>query len=80
MSWETEARNWIAWARKPGFDSYWRFHREELEASTTRSRPTGGRFVTPALSSKSSSEIYDHAHAVWRELPIFLRLDARTPG
>jgi SAM-dependent methyltransferase len=27
-AWETEARNWIAWARKPGHDSYWRFHRD----------------------------------------------------
>lgn len=30
MSWESEASNWIAWARKPGFDSYWRFHRDEF--------------------------------------------------
>jgi SAM-dependent methyltransferase len=25
MSWEDEARNWIAWARTPGHDAYWRF-------------------------------------------------------
>jgi SAM-dependent methyltransferase len=30
VSWESEARNWIAWAREPGFDSYWRFHRDEF--------------------------------------------------
>lgn len=30
MSWESEASNWIAWARKPGFDSYWRFHRDDF--------------------------------------------------
>lgn len=29
-AWETEARNWIAWARKPGHDSYWRFHRDRF--------------------------------------------------
>jgi SAM-dependent methyltransferase len=23
MSWESEARNWIAWARAPGHDEYW---------------------------------------------------------
>lgn len=23
MSWESEARNWIAWARRPGHDAYW---------------------------------------------------------
>ena len=26
--WNAEARNWIAWARTPGHDSYWKFHRE----------------------------------------------------
>jgi SAM-dependent methyltransferase len=29
-AWEGEARNWIAWARKPGHDSYWRFHRDRF--------------------------------------------------
>ena len=28
--WEESARDWIAWARKPGFDSYWRFHRDQF--------------------------------------------------
>jgi SAM-dependent methyltransferase len=27
-AWEAEARNWIAWARTPGHDSYWKFHRD----------------------------------------------------
>ena len=27
-AWEAEARNWIAWARTPGHDTYWRFHRD----------------------------------------------------
>lgn len=27
-AWEAEAANWIAWARTPGHDSYWRFHRD----------------------------------------------------
>lgn len=32
-AWEDEARNWIAWARTPGHDSYWQFHRDQfLEA------------------------------------------------
>jgi SAM-dependent methyltransferase len=30
VTWESEARNWIAWAREPGHDSYWRFHRDEF--------------------------------------------------
>lgn len=27
-SWDQEAENWVRWARKPGHDSYWRFHRD----------------------------------------------------
>ena len=29
-AWDQEAADWIAWARAPGHDSYWRFHREAL--------------------------------------------------
>jgi SAM-dependent methyltransferase len=29
-AWESEARNWVAWARAPGHDSYWRFHRDRF--------------------------------------------------
>jgi SAM-dependent methyltransferase len=28
--WEQEAKNWIRWARTPGHDSYWRFHRDQF--------------------------------------------------
>jgi SAM-dependent methyltransferase len=28
--WEAEAGQWIAWARRPGHDSYWRFHRAQF--------------------------------------------------
>jgi SAM-dependent methyltransferase len=27
-TWERNAADWIRWAREPGHDSYWRFHRE----------------------------------------------------
>jgi SAM-dependent methyltransferase len=27
-TWESEAANWVAWARTPGHDSYWTFHRD----------------------------------------------------
>jgi ubiquinone/menaquinone biosynthesis C-methylase UbiE len=27
-AWEKVAEQWAAWARKPGHDSYWRFHRD----------------------------------------------------
>lgn len=29
-SWEAESGRWIAWARHPGHDSYWRFHRDQF--------------------------------------------------
>jgi SAM-dependent methyltransferase len=29
-AWRSHANNWIAWARTPGHDSYWRFHREQF--------------------------------------------------
>jgi SAM-dependent methyltransferase len=29
-SWEAEASRWIQWARAPGHDSYWRFHRDQF--------------------------------------------------
>jgi SAM-dependent methyltransferase len=28
--WEQEAGSWIKWARAPGHDSYWRFHRDQF--------------------------------------------------
>lgn len=28
--WRSNAVDWIAWARAPGHDSYWRFHREQF--------------------------------------------------
>jgi SAM-dependent methyltransferase len=28
--WETHAKEWISWARAPGHDSYWRFHRDQF--------------------------------------------------
>jgi len=27
-AWEAEAESWVVWARKPGHDSYWKFHRD----------------------------------------------------
>jgi SAM-dependent methyltransferase len=29
-AWEAEAEHWVAWARTPGHDSYWRFHRDRF--------------------------------------------------
>jgi SAM-dependent methyltransferase len=29
-SWEAQSRQWIHWARVPGHDSYWRYHRDQF--------------------------------------------------
>jgi len=29
-AWEAEAERWIQWARMPGHDSYWQFHRDQF--------------------------------------------------
>jgi SAM-dependent methyltransferase len=31
-AWERNASDWVRWARAPGHDSYWRFHRERFLA------------------------------------------------
>lgn len=31
MTWESEARNWIAWAREPGHDAYWYYRDSFLD-------------------------------------------------
>ena len=30
QAWERNAADWIRWAREPGHDSYWRFHRQDF--------------------------------------------------
>jgi ubiquinone/menaquinone biosynthesis C-methylase UbiE len=32
-AWEGQAENWVRWARAPGHDTYWRFHREPFLSS-----------------------------------------------
>lgn len=29
-AWEKEAHRWVEWARTPGHDSYWKFHKEQF--------------------------------------------------
>jgi SAM-dependent methyltransferase len=29
-AWDAEAKSWVAWARRPGHDTYWRFHRDRF--------------------------------------------------
>ena len=35
-AWDSVATDWAAWARKPGHDSYWRFHRAAFFALIPR--------------------------------------------
>ncbi len=30
QAWERNSEDWIRWAREPGHDSYWRFHRDQF--------------------------------------------------
>jgi ubiquinone/menaquinone biosynthesis C-methylase UbiE len=39
--WEEQAPNWIRWAREPGHDSYWKFHRDAFLGSL----PAPGRLT-----------------------------------
>lgn len=39
--WEAEAEEWVSWAREPGHDSYWRFHRDAFFALV----PSPGRLT-----------------------------------
>ncbi len=32
QAWEMEAEHWVRWARAPGHDSYWQFHRDQFFA------------------------------------------------
>ena len=49
MSWEDEARNWIAWARAPEHDAYWEYSPRFFELV-----PPAGRAVIIAGSLDSS--------------------------
>ncbi|TQM80028.1 pimeloyl-CoA biosynthesis protein BioC [Saccharothrix saharensis] len=40
QDWEEQARNWIAWVRKPGFDSYWRYREAFFELVPAAGRAT----------------------------------------
>ena len=40
-AWERHSENWVRWARAPGHDTYWRFHREPFLSSL----PAPGRLT-----------------------------------
>jgi SAM-dependent methyltransferase len=40
QDWDEQARNWIAWARRPGFDSYWHYQEEFFQLVPEPGRAT----------------------------------------
>ncbi|MCE6999940.1 methyltransferase domain-containing protein [Saccharothrix sp. S26] len=38
--WEEQARNWVVWVRRPGFDSYWRYRDRFFELVPAAGRAT----------------------------------------
>lgn len=61
QDWEEQARNWIAWARKPDFDSYWRY-RDEFFALVP---PPGSATVDIGCGEgRVSRDLATHGHTV----------------
>jgi SAM-dependent methyltransferase len=60
--WEHEAPNWIRWAREPGHDSYWRFHRESFLSSL----PPPGRLTLDVGCGEGrvTRDLRDRGHRV----------------
>ena len=46
-AWEDHAAEWLDWARTPGFDSYWQFHRDQF---LTIVPPPGRAMPIPAAN------------------------------
>ncbi len=61
-SWEAHSRQWIRWARQPGHDSYWRYHRVTSSCGWCR-RPAGGRWISAASEG-------GRACGIWLDLGI----------
>jgi hypothetical protein len=54
-AWEEHAAEFIAWARKPDFDSYWRFIAISSSTSCRRRAPSRGLEVDGGSAFRSSS-------------------------
>jgi SAM-dependent methyltransferase len=59
-AWEENAANWVRWAREPGHDSYWRFHRERFLDLV----PAPGRVTLDVGCGEGrlSRDLKDHGH------------------
>ncbi|MCP2169068.1 class I SAM-dependent methyltransferase [Goodfellowiella coeruleoviolacea] len=62
--WEEQARNWIAWARKPDLDSYWRYRAEFLEFLPAPGRATLDLGCGEGRVSRDLAELGHHVVGV----------------
>jgi SAM-dependent methyltransferase len=60
--WDEQAENWIRWARSPGHDSFWRFHRDRFLELV----PDAGRLTLDvgAGEGRLSRELTSRGHSV----------------
>lgn len=70
VGWEAKASQWIQWARTPGHDSYWRFHRDQF----LRLLPPPGRQTLPSCPFKISTGCllpFKRQRAFWNQVGDF---------
>ncbi len=62
QAWEKEAENWAKWARTPGHDSYWQFHRDQFFALL----PKPGRLTVDVGCGEGrvSRDLRRHGHTL----------------
>ena len=80
--WDEQAAAWTAWARAPGHDSYWQFHREAFLALV----PPPGRLTVDigCGEGRVSRDLRAAGHpepgTKWRRVPLFLHILAARPA
>lgn len=80
-AWDAHADEWVRWARAPGHDSYWRFHRQRFLAllpppgRLTLDLGAGeGRLARDLQQLREVTE--DDPTDRWYRIPLFLHLRA----
>jgi SAM-dependent methyltransferase len=92
-AWEEHASDWVRWAREPGHDSYWKFHRDpfvellpapgrltvDLGCGEGRLSRDLSRLGHTVLAVDASPTLVEAARAADRELEVVLADAARLP-